>query len=75
MIDSVVEGSWTVAGQSAFNALFASEAATYSDVQIDVASVFSDHTNTTYFSADGRHLTTAANTVIAGLIQTAILAG
>lgn len=75
MIDRAVAGSWSVAQQSAFNALFASEASTYSDAQIDAAATFTDHTNTTYFNGDQVHLTTAANTIIMNAVKAAILAG
>jgi lysophospholipase L1-like esterase len=76
MIDrTTTGGSWSVAQQSAFNALFASEAATYSDAQYNAAAVFTDKTNTTYYNGDQTHLTTTANQLIADAIAALILAG
>jgi hypothetical protein len=49
--------------------------AQYCDGLVDIAanSAFSDDTNRTYFQADQTHWTTAADTVVANMVKTAVL--
>jgi len=69
MIDRRTDlGSWTKAYQNDFNALFASNAATYSDAHYDAAAVFVDNTNTTYYQSDKIHLTSAGNLIVSNAL-------
>lgn len=68
-------GAWSDAQWSAFNAAFATNASTYSDAQIDVAALFPDENDTTYFQADKAHLNDAGMAIVAGLVRDAIVAG
>lgn len=62
-------GAWSDAEQAAFNSAFASNSSTYSDAQVDAASILNDENNTTYYQADRVHLNNAGNALLASWVE------
>jgi lysophospholipase L1-like esterase len=62
------QGSFNDTDWATFNSLFASNAASYSDAQIDMAAVFPDETDTTFYP-DQIHLNAAGNVVAANTVK------
>lgn len=67
-------GSWSDAQWSAFNSAFATNAPTYSDAQINLAALFPDENDITYYQADKVHLNDTGASIVAGLVRDAIMA-
>lgn len=67
-------GSWTAADALTVNNSIRANYATYADVLCDLAadSRLANHADTTYFNADGVHLTAAGYAVVASLVQSAV---